>query len=90
MGIGRGLKERRWAEPQRGQNEAAGDLLADRATPGARAREMERHHGEGRGLATLTMLPRRLLPRLPVPTLALWHSASKPRIPPTPSPISTT
>lgn len=49
MGIGRGLKERRWAEPQRGQNEAAGDLLADRATPGARAGEMERHHREGAG-----------------------------------------
>lgn len=42
------------------------------------------------GLATLTMLPRRLLPRLPVPALALWQSASKPRMPPTPSPISTT
>lgn len=42
------------------------------------------------GPATLTMLPRRLLLRLPVPTLALWQSASKPRIPPTPSPISTT
>lgn len=42
------------------------------------------------GPATLTILPRRLLLRLPVPTLALWQSASKPRIPPTPSPISTT
>ena len=42
------------------------------------------------GPATLTILPRRLLLRLPVPMLALWQSASKPRIPPTPSPISTT
>lgn len=42
------------------------------------------------GPATRTILPRRLLLRLPVPTLALWQSASKPRIPPTPSPISTT
>lgn len=40
--------------------------------------------------ALLTTLPRRLLPRLPVPELALWQSASKPRMPPTPSPMSTT
>lgn len=38
----------------------------------------------------LTMLPRRLLPRLPEPMPALWQRASKPRMPPTPSPISTT
>lgn len=44
----------------------------------------------GGGVATLTMLPRRLLLRLPLPVLALWQSASKPRMPPTPSPISTT
>lgn len=49
MEIGRGLKERRWAEPQRGRNEAAGGLPAERSTPGLRALEVERHHPEGAG-----------------------------------------
>lgn len=90
MGIGRGLKERRWAEPQRGQNEAAGACSQTGQPQGPEPERWRDTTVRGRGPATLTMLPRRLLPRLPVPTLALWHSASKPRIPPTPSPISTT
>lgn len=49
MGTGQGLKERRWAEPQRQQNEAAGDLPTERSAPEDRALEMERHHSEGAG-----------------------------------------
>lgn len=37
-----------------------------------------------------TRLPRRLLLRLPPAPARLWHSASKPRMPPTQSPSSTT
>lgn len=37
-----------------------------------------------------TRLPRRLLLRLPPAPVRLWHSTSKPRMPPTQSPSSTT
>lgn len=42
--VGQGLKESRWAEPQRRQNEAAGDLPAERLPSKARALDMKRHH----------------------------------------------
>lgn len=44
----------------------------------------------GGRLPALTRLPRRLLLRLPPDPVRLWQSASKPRMPPTQSPSSTT
>lgn len=91
MGVGQGLRA--------SQQSPRGDGQRQQEQAGERSDSWGRELEQGSlpapppveaGPATLTILPRRLLLRLPVPTLALWQSASKPRIPPTPSPISTT
>lgn len=82
----------RWAPCSAGGEAArTRPLISHRRHPSTQGREppFPPSLTSGRVLA-LTRLPRRLLLRLPPEPARLWQSASKPRMPPTQSPSSTT